>query len=269
MSATLFRGMISPARTAALTLQLTLLATGAAPAVADDPAVAFDFARTAECRELDPAEFPELYAGEKAIECTLRLSVNLLSGSANRIEELRVEMTDPDRRLRVLSFSPQTKLESEYADNIEWTKTTESGQSLGMSLGGELPTPVGGVIAHITPTASTGLTEREVITEKQCRVAPKQTVIAAGTVDEAHGVFFKLRPSPQSTLEGMHEFTVRLIVPENWRGDALRVTCTATGTAKVLWVKQHKTWARTAAETALYLAGDAQARQAARRYVTQ
>lgn len=269
MSAITPGGFGNPARTAALFLQLSLFATGAAPAAADDPAVAFDFARTTECRELSSAEAPQLYPGEKAIECTLRVSVNLLSGNAGAIEELRIEVTDPDRRLRVFDFSPQTTLASEFAGPIERTTTNENGHSIGLSLGGELPAPVGNVVAHVAPSANAGFTDREVVTEKECRVPPMRTVVAAGTLDEAHGVFFKLRPSPETTLEGMHEFTVRLIVPENWRGDALRVACAATGTSKMLWVKQQKTWARLAAETALYLAGDAEARNAARRYVSR
>ncbi|MAT72026.1 MAG: hypothetical protein CMJ58_21180 [Planctomycetaceae bacterium] len=274
MSSLLLRGLPRPAsfsaaRLAGALVQVSLLATGAAPAAADDPAVAFDFARTVECHELDPAEAPALYPGEKAVECTLRVSVNLLAGNAGQIEELRVEATDPDRRLRVLSFSPQTTLASEFTGPIERTTTNENGHALGLSLGGEIPAPIGNVVAHVAPSANGTLTDREVVTEKECRVPPKQTIIAAGTIDEAHGVFFKVRPSSQTTLEGMHEFTVRLIVPENWRGDALRITCSASGTGKMLWVKQHKTWARTAAETALYLAGDAAARQAAQRYVSR
>ena len=252
-----------------LSVAAALVAAIPVAAGAGDPSVVFDFARTVECRELPAEDFPQLYPGEKVIEATLLLSVHLLAGDATRVEELRVELTDPDRRMRVIDFSPQTKLESSFSQDIEYVKTVEQGQTLGLSLGGQLPTPIGGAIANVTPSATTGMTNREIVTEKQCRIPPKLVAVAAGTIDEAHGVAFKLRPSPQTTLEGMHEFTVRLVVSEKWRGDSLRVACTASGASKVLWVKQRKTWASTVAETALYLAGDPEARQAARRYVRE
>ena len=44
-----------------------------------------------------------------------------------------------------------------------------------------------------------------------------------GTIDRQHGALFKLRPSLQTSLEGVHELTLQLVVPRNWRADALRV----------------------------------------------
>jgi hypothetical protein len=169
--------------------------------------------------------------------------------------------------MRVHSFSPGTQLTSHWSEDIVWSKIDEETNTLGASLGGEIPTPIGGVIAHVTPTISGGHTNREKITEKQVRVAPKFAVVASGTIGQEHGVFFKLRSSPQNSLEGTHELTVRFIVQENWRGDSVRVCCQATGTEKVFWTKQQTTWAHVCGGVALYLAGDARARQAAIRYV--
>ena len=82
-------------------------------------------------------------------------------------------------------------------------------------------------------------------------------------------MFFTLRPSPQTSLEGVHELTVAFIVPADWRGDAVRVSCQASGEQKVLWMKQQKVWAEKSGGVALYLAGDAEARRAAERRVRQ
>jgi hypothetical protein len=238
-------------------------------ASANEPALAFDFGRTLACRDVTPADFAEAYPDERVVECTLRLSVSLSSGSMANVESIRVEINDCDKRLRVFDFSPSTQLESALAENVEWTKTTESTNSFGASLGGELPACVGDVVAHVTPSINIGKGGREVVTEKQIRVAPKQAVIASGTIDHEHGVFFTLRPSPQTSLEGVHELTVAFIVPGTWRGDAVRVTCRAGGEQKVLWMKQQKVWAEKAGGVALYLAGDAEARRAAERRVRQ
>ena len=80
-------------------------------------------------------------------------------------------------------------------------------------------------------------------------------------------MFFKLKRSPQSSLEGVHELVVRFVVPENWRGDSLRVSCQATGQDKFLWMKQQTTWAAAKAPVAVYLAGDQEARIAAEKFV--
>jgi hypothetical protein len=247
-------------------LSLVMLSPGNAVALAGSPQVAFDFGRVAECVDVTPAESEELYPGEKIVELKLRVSVHLLAGNINDVEEVRIEIGDSDNRMRVHSFSPGTQLTSHWSQDIEWCRTTEESKTLGASLGGELPTPVGGLIAHVTPTLSGGLTNGEKITEKQVRIAPKYAVVASGTISEEHGVFFKLRTSPQTSLEGTHEFTVRFIVPDNWRGDGVRVCCQATGTEKVLWMKQQATWAHACSGVALYLAGDAKARQAALRF---
>jgi hypothetical protein len=248
-------------------LSLTLLALGNTTATAGKPHVAFDFGRIAECVDVTPADKADLYPGEKIVEVKLRVSVHLLDGDISDVKEVRVEVGDSDNRMRVHSFAPCTQLASHLSEDIEWSKTTEDTNSLAASLGGELPTPVGGLIAHVTPTISGAKTNHEKITEKQVRLAPKFAVVASGTISQEHGVFFKLRSSPQTSLEGTHELIVRFIVPENWRGDSIRVCCQATGTEKVLWMSQQTTWAHTCSGVALYLAGDARARQAAIRFV--
>ncbi len=253
---------------AAMLLTAAPAFTSPATATAAEPRISFDFGRTLECRDVTPPDFAEVYPDERIVECTLRLSVSLAGGDIRDVQSLRVEITDEDRRLRVFDFSPSTQLASELAENIERTTTTESTYELGAAIGGELPC-IGDVVARVTPSITAGKGGREVITEKKVLVAPKHVVVASGTINQAHGVFFTLRPSPQSTLEGLHEFTVAFVVPAKWRGDAVRVRCTAAGEQKVLWVKQQKVWAEQSGGVALYLAGDAEARRAAQRRVRQ
>lgn len=245
-----------------------LIVTGGAAAHADSPSIAFDFGRTAECRDVTPTELAEVNRDEKIVELRLRVSLHLLSGNPADVEEVRVEIGDCNGRMRVHSFEPMTRLESQHTKEIKRSTTSEQTKSLGASLGGEAPVPLGGVVAHVTPTVSGGLSNREVVTETEYRVPPQQVVVASGTIGEEHGVFFKLRSSPLSSLEGVHELVVRFVVPENWRGDSVRVCCQATGQEKFLWMKQQSTWAHTCGTVALYLAGDPQARQAALKYVT-
>jgi hypothetical protein len=236
---------------------------------ASEPVLAFDFGRTLECRDITPQDYAEAYPHERIVEGTLRLSVSLESGDVSDVESIRVEISDRDRRLRVFDFAPGTRLESSLAADVEWTRTTESSREVGASLGGELPAVIGDVVAHVTPSINASSGDREVITETQVRVAPMQVVVASGTLDQEHGVFFTLRPSPQWSLEGVHELTVAFIVPADWRGDAVRVSCQASGQQKLLWITQRKIWAEQSSGVALYLAGDAEGRRAAQRRVRQ
>ena len=248
---------------------LLLVFTPASHAQAEEPELAFDFGRTLACRDVTLSDFAEAYPDERVIECTLRLSVHLTAGAIDDVGAIRVEISDCDARLRVHDFSPRTRLESEFSRDIVTTKTVESSHSLSASLGGEIPAPISGVVAHVTPTIGGGMGGKEIVTEKLTRVAPKLTVVASGTMNEEHGVFFTLRPSALSALEGVHELTVQFIVPAAWRGDAVRIACQATGEQKVLWMKQQKVFGEKSMPVALYLAGDSAARRAADRYVRQ
>ncbi|MEM8945248.1 MAG: hypothetical protein AAGD11_08695 [Planctomycetota bacterium] len=250
------------------------LSLNVSTASAGRPELTFDFGRTTECHDVTEefaARLPDqhLDPDQRLIELKLRVSVHLLTGNIKDIDEVRIEISDCDSRLRVESFSPNTRLQSDYSDEISVTKTIEHGHSLGASLGGEAPVPLGDVVAHVLPSVNGGISKREVLTEKQSRLAPQYAVIASGTIDHEHGVFFKLRSSPQSTLEGSHEFVVRFVVSEGWRGDSLRVCCSATGRQKFLWTKQQTTWSKTCAPVAIYLAGDTEARLAAEEHIAQ
>jgi hypothetical protein len=259
---------LAPSAPRLFSLVLLVAATtgGWSQTLAAEPVLAFDYSRTLPCRDVTPPELTAMYPDERIVECTLRLSVQLVSGSIGDVSEIRVELVDADSRLRVHDFSPRTRLESEYAEAIETTKTVESNHSLSASLGGELPC-LGGTVANLTPSIGGGTGGKEIVTEKAKRVAPMQAVVASGTMNEEHGVFFILRPSPTGTLEGVHELTLQFAVPVIWRGDAMRVTCQATGVQKVLWMKQQAVWGQKSTPVALFLAGDLGARRAAMKFV--
>ncbi len=250
----------------AIAALLVAASLGPRDATASDPVVHFDFAPTVACADVGSGEFRADHPGKKLIEVAIAVSVSVEAGDAAKVEEIRVQLSDAGRRLRVESFSPETTLESEYTDDIQVTTTTESNKSIGASLGGEAPVVLGDLVAHVTPTINGAYSKTDAETQTAFRKAPRTALVVAGTVESAHGVFFKLRPSPQTTLEGVHELAVRFVVPENWRADELSLQCSATGQDKVLWIKQQATWAEWSGSIAVYLAGDAEARDAAERF---
>jgi hypothetical protein len=122
--------------------------------------------------------------------------------------------------LKVLDFLPNTTLESSTAeDRIEVSDSTESSDALTgdarvayslLSLGGTL-----------------NQSNKKTESNHYQKLAPKHLVLASGTTNRGHGVFYKLRPSQDASLEGAKEFMVLCIVPKQWRGDWCTVTCSA------------------------------------------
>ncbi len=251
----------------ALLLSLLLAIVDSQGVAAENPSLAFDFARTLECQDVTAESNLEVGSGEKVIRVDLRLSVRVLSGSIGAVDEIRLEISDCDQRMRVHRFSPETRLESRLREDPQWSRTTETSHSFGGTLGGEVPVLAGNVVARVTPSIHGRMGQRKTVIESEKRIAPKQVVVVSGTTDQEHGVFFSFRPSAHSSLEGTHLVSIDFIVPETWRGDVMLVDCQAKGKQKVLWMRQEKTWASNRTPVALYLAGDRQARQAAERHI--
>jgi hypothetical protein len=94
---------------------------------------------------------------------------------------------------------------------------------------------------------------------------PMQVLTAAGTLERRSGVFFKLRSSPQSTLEGNRNFLLTLEVPSNWRGDLLEIEVSGLQTTK----KETKVLSELHGWIAVYRQGDQEAAETAMAFVEQ
>jgi hypothetical protein len=226
--------------------------------------VEFDFARTAECRDVTPAERASQYPMQRLVEFSLPVSVRFHDAGLEDVDELAVEITGPASGMRVFDFAPATQLASDIADQIETTTTSKSASSLDGSLGGALPIPYAAEVAHVTPTINAGISKGDATTEKMSRLPPKYAVVVSGTKAEGRGVFFKLKRWSQTSLEGVHELSVTFIVPVGWRGGEVFVNCSAGGQRKVLFVKQSATLGEEGAPVRLYLTGRGSVRQVAK-----
>ena len=87
-------------------------------------------------------------------------------------------------------------------------------------------------------------------------------MLASGTTDGEHGVFFKVKGGPQVPLEGAKEFSCTFEVPADWRGDWCLLSCHARALSE-----QNKKFAacgRAEIFVGLYLADDEQVQDLAR-----
>jgi hypothetical protein len=229
-----FAGMLSTC--------MTLVGTVVALA---GPGVEFDVARAVECRDITPAERLTMYPMQRLVEVSLPISVRFQEASADDVDEIDIEVSGASAGLRVQSFAPQTQLASDITREIESTTTSKKSRSLDGTLGGAIPIPgAGDAVAKITPSITAGIAGCDTATEKINRLPAKHVYVVSGTYAEGSGVFFKLKRTSQTSLEGVHELAVTFVTPRSWPTIELQVNCSAHGERKVLWVRQSATLGR-------------------------
>jgi hypothetical protein len=238
-------------------------------ALASDSYVEFDFARTAEVRDVTTPDRALQYPTQRLVELLLPISVRFRGVSLDDVDELTVEITGTGAGMRVYDFAPSTQLASDIARPIETVTTTKSARALDGTLGGALPIPYAAEVAHVTPSITGGISSGETVTEKLDRLPPKHAVVVSGTSNEGRGVFFKLKRSSQTSLEGVHELAVAFVVPAGWRGGEVYVGCAAGGRRKMMFIKQNATLGAEGAPVRLYLAGRGSVRRVAKPVVEE
>ncbi len=242
-----------------------LLSATIVPTTADArPYVEFDFARAVECRDVTPPERAEQYPHQRLIEMALPVSVRFRGVTAEDVDELDLEINGTASGLSVFDFSPDTQLASDVKRTIETTTTVKKDRSLDGSLGGVLPIPYSEAVAHVTPSINAAISRGEIATEKMQRLPPKYAVVVSGTSSAGRGVFFKLKRSTQTSLEGVHELAVTFVAPDGWQGGKVIVGCSARGSRKVFWMDKSATLGRAASEVELYMTGNTASSEAIR-----
>lgn len=218
--------------------------------------VTFDLPDTIECRDVTPQAFARVHPFLKVIEARFRISARLDSGSEAEIVDMLYMITSPNMSLKIQDYLPNTTLESAVvSDEIE-VKTSAEGFG---QTEGDLHVGYQAFGLGMTKTRSTKKTEAN----EYKQVAPKAMVLASGTTNREHGVFYKLKPSRAASLEGAKEFTFLAIVPRNWRGDWCTISCAAQAKKKSFLSVSVGDVAAGAdqAQVGMYLASDAVARK--------
>ena len=222
-------------------------------ALAAETQVLFDLPDTIECTDVTPKTFAVNNPTLKVIEAKLRISGRIPEGSEADLADFLYMITSPGLRLKIQDYLPNTTLESTVqGDQIEITDTSESTNATAedahicykvLGLGG---------------TANQGSKKSE--SSKYKQIAPKVLVVASGTINREHGVFFKLRPSKDASLEGAKTFTFLAIVAKEWRGDWCAISCAARANKKSYFLKGIIPVGIDQAHVGMYLAGDREAR---------
>ena len=186
---------------------------------AETPAVVFDVPLTSECRDVTPQGFREAYRRE-IIEAVFKISPQLLAGEEKDLKLLHYEIST-EQQMPVVSFLPSAEVGTDVVNGtIAIQNSSRHGEVSFRYL--------------ILPNTGDGYLKGDLESSHAQfgLLAPKQLLVAAGTIDRGCGVYFELRPSSQDTLQKQREFACLFDVPLAWRADYVTIRCRAKGTKR-------------------------------------
>jgi hypothetical protein len=227
---------------------------------ADPPLVQFDCGPAVVCRDVTPVDFALSNPDEKVIEATVEISTRVSGGPAEDLRQLVYEVESP--YVRIFDFSPRTQLSSEFVEPIQIVKTVGKNRTVGGAVTGTMAAPIPLPI-NAQPMASLGTNEQNSVREEMRKMPAKIPVIISGTFGQQQGVFFKFKQSNQTSLEGVRKLTCSFVVPRDWRGDYLLLSCKASGLRTRYLIKGVHSCGDARFVVGLYLEGDSKAKQAA------
>jgi hypothetical protein len=230
--------------------------------LASPPQVTFDVASQVPCHDVTTDEFHSAFPREKLVEARLQISTLVRSEDASEVTELFIRLDSPERSLCIADYFPKTTLSSEYAGNVGIEEKDEQASNLGLNAAGSY-----GPLSAASTTLSTA--DKTANCKRYELLPPLETVAASGTLDRANGVYYKLRPTSRSSVEGAQEVVVVLRVPAAWRADYVAIRCQAFSRARRIPFGTQETQISGHGRflVALYLSGDEPAQAAATAFV--
>jgi hypothetical protein len=247
-------GGIDASQRLLLSLSAWLLALSIAqPLLAD---VRFDAPALVACRDVTTEEFAADNPHQRLVEARVEVSA-LRDGEALSPDLQYVyRFLSPTGTLQFVDYEPRTAQATALAGNVHVEQTNEASKSLTAAL-------AGGFQPFVQGTANADVTDQRTSQIRYELKPPLAVVLVAGTFQRGTGVYFQLLPSAETAWEGAREFTMRMRVPRQWRGDVLYVRCEAQQE------QQRHVAARGVSRfvVGLYLVGDEEARAAAENLV--
>jgi hypothetical protein len=186
---------------------------------AEVPLVVFDVPLTSECRDVTPKGFREAYKRE-VIEAVFKISPQLLAGEEKDLKRLHYEIST-EQQMPVVGYLPSSQVATDVVDGTIAIQNSSRHGDLSFRY-------------LILPTTGNGELKGNLESShaQYGRLAPKELLLAAGTIERGCGVYFDLKPSTQDTLQKQREFACLFDVPLAWRADYVTIRCNAKGTKR-------------------------------------
>ena len=241
---------------AATTMVLTATVGWAGP-----PVVEFDTSETIGVEDVTTPEFAAANPREKLVEARFTISSLIRHGSDEGLVHFLYRIEGLERGMSVYDYLPKTELASSVTGRVSVEQKADDALAIGGSIGGKLEAASGSI--NIAKSAARhGQVKYELL-------PPKELIAAAGTIHRQHGVYYKLKPSKQTSLEGAKQFVCVLRVPASWRADRTWLICEATTLSSPMLGRpaQEIVCGRGSFLIGLYGSGDVEARKASLKLV--
>jgi hypothetical protein len=185
---------------------------------ADAPLVVFDVPYAVECRDVTPGDRSTASA-RKIIEAVVKISPQMYAGEEQDIKRLHYEIST-QQQMPVVGFLPNSEVATDVAGGTIAIQSSEHHGNLSFRY-------------LVMPGTGNGQIRGDLESSRARYglLAPKQVLVAAGTIERGCGVYYDLRYSTQDTLERPRDFACLFEVARNWRADYLTVRC------KAQWLK--------------------------------
>ncbi len=197
------------------------LLSATAASAAPRPIVEFDVADLVACRDVTPDDWKKDDSADRLIEASFSISSLLRRGTDRQVVHFLYRIESPERSLCVVDYLPKTQLATSVVGKVAVEKQREGSSSIGVNVSGKYDRLAAGTLS-----GSKGSSDRSSLRYEL--LPPKELVAASGTIDRQHGVYFKLKPSKQTSLEGAKQFVCVFRVDRKWRGGLIRIHCEAT-----------------------------------------
>ncbi len=223
--------------------------------------VAFDVNQMAPARESNAMGLMNQLPNSRMVDVQLDVSALFTPGDAAVITEYTVRIISRHEDVQVADYAPRTELQSDVFGPMQ---ISQEGDRIREAA-------IRGVGGYPGVGSAQGYAYYHDNSHETIHYAKKpslELVNAAGTLERRRGVYFKVRQSSQTTLEGARPFRIVFEVPNSWRADLLDVTIEAAG-LESSHSKRPRVLSTQQFVVAVYQEYDENAANAATRYVRQ
>ena len=223
--------------------------------------VAFDVNPMAPARESSSIGLMNQLPNSRMVDVQLDVSALFTPGDVAVITEYTVRIVSRHEDVQVADYSPRTEMQSDVFGPMQISQ--EGDRIREAAIRG-----VGGYPGVGSAQGYAYYHDNSHETVHYAKKPSMELVNAAGTLERRRGVYFKVRQSSQTTLEGARPFRIVFEVPNSWRADLLDVTIEAAGLENS-HSKRPRVLSTQQFVVALYQEYDENAAIAATRYVRQ